>query len=339
MVALDSIAFSMAIYTTLLVTWFVVAKVYNKLCGGSGKLILKRMSDGVEIYGIDGDRSTEVTYKKMFLDEHYFRNGLVSLEGIEKPLVVDVGANIGLFAKYVAQHYPTAEVMSFEPIPALSTVIRRNTASYSDRVCVEQVACGSHTAPQLPFHYSPSNTACNSHMPRSKLVPQDVSGVRLVQCTLLDGIRAKRYPTYPTQWVAALLGVPIVRYVPFILMAPMILFVVAWNFASQRSEKVLCRAQRLSDVLGEYDELAGRKIDLLKVSVWGSEWDVLQGVDEDMWEQVQQVVVEVYALENNVEKIRDFLGSVGFDQIRVHQASTEVDKLMKLCTVVAIRRS
>lgn len=340
MEASSYLTLGVAIYLASLCGWFVVALVYTKLGGGGSnrKLASKTMCDGVEVFGFDGDRSTEAMYKKIFIDNHYFSNGKLTLEGVESPLVVDVGAHIGLFSKFIAKNYPSAEIMSFEPIPTLSTAIRRNTASYSDRVCVEQVACGARNKSRTPFYYLPSDTASTSQSPPSERTPKGgASWLDFARCALVDGVSAKRYPRYPTMLLVTLFEIPVLCHVAFALLSPLMLFPIVWKFVTQKHETVSCRVQKLSDILGDYDEFAGRNIDLLKISVCECPYEVMEGVDEDMWEQVQQVVVDVREADKDFENVVQFLRSKDIDDIYVSRGTSEVGKLLGECTVFATR--
>jgi FkbM family methyltransferase len=50
-----------------------------------------------------------------------------ALAGVEPPLcVVDLGANVGLFAAYVRKRYGEAEITAFEPDPGNAAVLRRS---------------------------------------------------------------------------------------------------------------------------------------------------------------------------------------------------------------------
>ncbi len=56
------------------------------------------------------------TYKECFLDEVYYK-GLPNNKIPNKPVIVDVGANVGYFSLFSLMRYPKAKVFSFEPMP------------------------------------------------------------------------------------------------------------------------------------------------------------------------------------------------------------------------------
>ena len=85
-------------------------------------------------------------------------------------------------------------------------------------------------------------------------------------------------------------------------------------FVSERHE---CSLRRLSDVISEQGI---DHIDLLKIDVQRAEADVLNGLDEDDWPKIQQLVMEVHdshdqATSGRVEEFTRMLKSRGFDVI------------------------
>ena len=67
------------------------------------------------------------TYKSIF-ERHFYRIPVV----IEKPLILDCGANIGLATRYWLSKYPKAEIVAFEPDPKLFETLKRNCAEVPD---------------------------------------------------------------------------------------------------------------------------------------------------------------------------------------------------------------
>ncbi len=70
--------------------------------------------------------------------------------------VVDLGANVGLFACRIAQH--AARVICYEPMPANFARLQENTASYRQVTCVR--AAVSDQAGSMRI-YCPINTSCS----------------------------------------------------------------------------------------------------------------------------------------------------------------------------------
>ncbi len=68
--------------------------------------------------------------------------------------VVDGGANAGQFARASAETWPGARVYSFEPLPALASMLRRNLQNLGQRVHIEEVALGA-SAGTVTFYETP----------------------------------------------------------------------------------------------------------------------------------------------------------------------------------------
>ncbi|PLN76818.1 methyltransferase FkbM [Aspergillus taichungensis] len=62
-------------------------------------------------------------YREIFQDHSYGGLDLPS-----DPLIVDVGANIGLFSLYMKQRHPGAQILAFEPAPETFDYLTRNLA-------------------------------------------------------------------------------------------------------------------------------------------------------------------------------------------------------------------
>ncbi|MEV0701788.1 FkbM family methyltransferase [Saccharopolyspora sp. NPDC050389] len=92
------------------------------------------MAEGFECY-TPATGNPVLTEAKLIYEEIFGRNTYLSgLAPINpKGLVVDAGANIGLFTLFVKHHYPDASVLAVEPIPhnveALRANIRHHNAS------------------------------------------------------------------------------------------------------------------------------------------------------------------------------------------------------------------
>ncbi|BAZ25546.1 methyltransferase [Kalymmatonema gypsitolerans NIES-4073] len=81
-------------------------------------------------------------------------------------------------------------------------------------------------------------------------------------------------------------------------------------------EQVTCQLRTVSEIIREYDV---QQIDLLKVDVERSELDVLLGIEEQDWQKIKQVVMEVHNLDGRIEKITALLKEHGLSEITVEQ--------------------
>jgi FkbM family methyltransferase len=68
---------------------------------------------------------TLIAYWSMFVErELHHESWVEALRHVEKPLVVDVGANAGVFSHYVFSVAPQAEFIAFEPLPTMAKRVR-----------------------------------------------------------------------------------------------------------------------------------------------------------------------------------------------------------------------
>jgi FkbM family methyltransferase len=82
----------------------------------------------------------------------------------ERALVLDVGANIGIFTMYVKERRPDARVLAFEPALESANALRRNVAMRGLLdVSVHELALGQQERDGVPFTYYPL-VPCNSTM-------------------------------------------------------------------------------------------------------------------------------------------------------------------------------
>ena len=92
-------------------------------------------------------------FRRIFAQDEY------QLRGWEKHLhgdVVDLGANVGMFACRIAQH--AARVICYEPMPENFARLQENTASYRQVTCVRAAVSGSAGSMRI---YSPIDTGCS----------------------------------------------------------------------------------------------------------------------------------------------------------------------------------
>jgi amino acid adenylation domain-containing protein/FkbM family methyltransferase len=186
--------------------------------------------------------------------------------------VFDVGANIGLFTLFVYEHYPRARVFAFEPMPTSFACLRDNVGRYDLPAVLYRCALSNRTGAGR-FMFYPKWTASSS-------LYGDAQAEEAALLTYLRN-QGKEVAEYAAQLAAG-------RY---------------------EGEEVECRLQRLSEIIAEQKI---ERIDLLKLDVEKSEWDVLEGIDAEDWNKIRQVVVEVHDLEGRLERMQQLLAEQGF---------------------------
>jgi hypothetical protein len=86
-------------------------------------------------------------------------------------------------------------------------------------------------------------------------------------------------------------------------------------------------------VISEYEV---DRIDVLKIDVEGSEWEVLGGIEQVHWPRVQQVVVEVHDIAGRVADIAGLLRGQNFETT-IDQEDWAIHRLLGIYTVYARR--
>lgn len=105
-----------------------------------------RLRDGTVLNGTAD--ILQIVVEEIFFDGHYIRHGLrIPAEGI----ILDVGANVGVFSVYAAQR-TRGRVFSFEPFPPNVELIQRNVRENSlTNVSVRQQALSNTREPVRLF--------------------------------------------------------------------------------------------------------------------------------------------------------------------------------------------
>ncbi|HEU4833564.1 MAG TPA: amino acid adenylation domain-containing protein [Pyrinomonadaceae bacterium] len=186
--------------------------------------------------------------------------------------VFDVGANIGLFTLFVYEHFPRARVFAFEPMPTTFACLSDNVGRYGLPAMLYRCALSNRSG-AARFTFYPKWTASSS-------LYGDAQAEEAALLTYLRN-QGKEVAEYAAQLAAG-------RY---------------------EGQEVECRLERLSEIIAEQKI---ERIDLLKLDVEKSEWDVLEGIDAEDWKKIRQVVVEVHDLDGRLERMQQLLAEHGF---------------------------
>jgi FkbM family methyltransferase len=243
-----------------------------------------QLSDGLVVHCL---RSSEAKV----LDNHvsgYFRNG-ITLQ--PNSTVIDVGANVGVFAVRAVTRYPGSVCYAFEPVPAIFGALQENANRYPGIVPL-QMGAGKEKG-ELRFTYYPNSPALSTAYP--EVWENDPES--LAQATISNVRNAPK-----EFWYA--------RYLP-----EFICRMIAKRMR-QGGVEVNAPITTVSAIMTQHD-LSG--LDLLKVDCEGAEYDVLLGIENYHWPLIKQVVVEVYNLDNRLDKITALLKEKGFSQVTVEE--------------------
>jgi FkbM family methyltransferase len=236
-------------------------------------------------------------YSDIFEKKIYLQHGISLRDG---DCVFDVGANIGLFSLFVRHAYPSASLFSFEPAPPLHAIARYNLARYGADAFVFDFGL-SNAEGAATFTFYPNSSGMSSfHADEA----EERSALRAVfQAELRRGAPGMEQ---------------LLKHEEDLLEQRL------------RRETFTCRLRTLSDVILE---TGVECIDLVKIDVQKCELEVLEGVREEHWPLLRQLVVEVHDVEGRVAKIRALLEARGFDVLAEQDESYEGSIMVNLFAV------
>ncbi|MBC7978654.1 MAG: amino acid adenylation domain-containing protein, partial [Myxococcales bacterium] len=226
---------------------------------------------------------TDYLYDEIYVRHTYFQHDIALPE---HAVVLDVGANIGMFSLYVAHHYPDAKLFAFEPLPPIFDRLEANLARHAPHTRRFAFGLSARDA-EVEFTFYPGY----SMMSGQAAYADAAAEVDVIKTYLRNDRDATGGSELLLEHVDELL---------------------ADRF---RAEPHACAVRRLSDVIrAEGIE----RIDLLKVDVQRAERDVLDGIDDEHWPAIAQLVMEVHdgtgtATEGRAGELMELLEARGFE--------------------------
>ncbi|MEM9164803.1 MAG: FkbM family methyltransferase, partial [Cyanobacteria bacterium P01_F01_bin.4] len=224
---------------------------------------------------------TEYLYQEIFLDKVYSKHGVVLKDG---DCVVDVGANIGLFTLFAQQQCPNGDIYAFEPAPHAFDKLQRNATLYCQNAHLFNCGLSSDNRTET-FTFYPNSSVFSSF---SADAEADEKAIRAVIVNMLQ--RDSSLSEADMEALAA-------------------------EFLSDRLKRETYQAQlrSLSSVIDEYGI---ERIDLLKLDAEKSELPVLQGIRDEHWPMIQQIVVEVHdQVGDIIAEVQRILQAKGFNWV------------------------
>ena len=223
-----------------------------------------------------------------------FTGGCYDHDAIKYPdngCYVDIGANIGMFAFYVASRCKGAIIHSFEPIPETFEVLKRNADRIEGHDIYPHNVGVSHESTTAIFsavpRFSISSTMHPDHSPEER--EHDLQFALKTFEKLENPILRKSIALLPKvcrRWLA-----------------------MAANKIDGKTVDVECPVRSLSDLI---DEEHLDQIDLLKIDAECAEVDILNGVRDEHWQRIHQIAIEVHRGEGPLESVLDILKRQGY---------------------------
>ena len=244
---------------------------------------------------------TDYMYREIFELQAYLKHGITLHE---RDCIFDVGANIGLFTLFAGQICSRAKIYAFEPNPFAFEILKANASSLGGSE-VKLFDCGlSGEAKRASFTFFPgfsilsglyADAETEKQVVKTFMVNQQRLGVADVAGELLEQ---------------------------------------ADDILEERFKPKTFPVE-LKTLSGIITEEKIERIDLLKINVEKSELDVLMGIEDEDWEKIEQIVMEV-DVKDNLGRIVSLLERHGFD------LAVDQDVLLEnteLSYIYAIRQS
>ncbi|MFI8089220.1 FkbM family methyltransferase [Streptomyces sp. NPDC086080] len=244
---------------------------------------LRALPDGRPIAEVNANETREL-YGEIVVRNQYLRHGLQLCDG---DLVVDVGANIGMFALFVASQASKVTVHAFEPVPVVARALKANMSLYGVSGTVTCAAVGASADVRALTFYPQSSLQSGFYA--------DAEGDQHI------------VGEYARHQAEALPGLPAgLRAAAAEALAP-----TARARTADRQE-LQVPVIRLSDWIRD---TAVSRIHLLKVDAERAEEEVLAGIDDEHWPLIGQVVAEVHDRDGRVNRLRALLQRQGFETV------------------------
>lgn len=241
----------------------------------SSKKTIYQLPNGLSILQLNR-YETDFVYQEVFEEQVYLKNGITIEKG---DCVFDIGANIGLFSLFVLQKHSDIRLFAIEPSPELCEIIRFNTKQYDSKITIMQ--CGiSNENKEAVFTYYPGYT-------------------------ILSGFQANPEEDFRT--IKAGLGgpKPVVSEIENQCLDELVK-----NKIKEKRE-YQCQLRTISGIIAEQGI---QTINLLKIDAEKSELEVLNGITEEDWPKIKQIVIEVHDLSGTARKeIESLLLGRGFN--------------------------
>ncbi len=234
---------------------------------------------------------TEFTYKEIFEENSYLQHGIQLSDG---DCVMDIGANIGIFTLYIAGLRKDIQIYSFEPIPPIFEVLRINTELYGVNARLFNSGVAEETKSDL-FTFYPRLTAFST---RYADFEQESDVARTIE------LNQRNRESIDSALFNELLEEQL------------------------ETEMFTCTLRSISDIIAENGI---ERIDLLKIDAQKSELDVLNGISEEDWPKIRQIVGELHEIDNRVAEIRSLLQRHGFE-VMIHQDYLQRDTALHIFT-------
>lgn len=255
----------------------------------------------LQVFGLNR-YETDYLYEEIFDDRSYLRDGIV-LE--DDDVVLDIGANIGLFSLQMLDINPNVRVLAFEPSPVTAAVARANLEGRG-QAAVYQQGVAEAQGSAVFTHYAASTVFSGFHVDAGE-------DRRAIEQVIENQLSAAQVDGQHDSYVEDL---------------------VAHRLEGHQVEVALTS---VSDVI---DQHGLASIGLLKVDAEKSEDAILRGIRAEHWPRIRQLMLEVHdQVGARTARITGFLESMGYTVVLREEEKLRQSGLVLLSATRAVART
>ena len=232
-----------------------------------------RLKNGQEIVNLYPPE-TEYLYADIFEHLTYEQSGI---SYPDEGVIIDIGANIGLFTIFARMRSPLAHIVAIEPLPSAFNALFSNVANIEGLVTPLNIAISDNSG-EADITYYPLVSGMSSLHP-------NIDEERNLFSAILHETKKRHSSSQNYEYISELLNM---------------------NF---ESEIFSVKTKTLSEVIRN---LNLSKIDLLKIDAQKSEIDILKGIDEKSWKMINQIIIEAHDCGDSFASIKLLLTYHGF---------------------------
>ena len=214
-------------------------------------------------------RDAKYLFRQIFDLNAYGGHGVQLSAG---DVIVDVGANIGMFLLYVTQRLESMTYYAMEPIPAIFEALQKNAVQIRQPIHCVPLGLAAREG-EATFDYLPRTPCC------STMYPAD------------QGDDRERARSFTEQMIHQTVGPWLSRWIQRMPKVSQRLLVGRVMAYYGRSQPVKCQVTTLSHVIDKYQI---ERIDLLKIDAERAELDILRGIEPRHWPIIRQMILEVH---------------------------------------------
>ncbi|MBI72539.1 MAG: methyltransferase [Candidatus Marinimicrobia bacterium] len=237
------------------------------------------------------------------LHEHitgYF-DDFINLE--QSDIILDIGANIGILGLDLSKKYPMINIHSFEPIDDIFSVLKANTVLSKNKNFKSYNFGISDKSESIELTYFPNAPALSS-------ANDEIWNSKKDLIEAFDG----SIQNAPSNWWWK-------KFIPKFTYAFFVKNLI------RNKKKITCKLKPLSKVI---EELSLKKIDLLKIDCEGNEHKVINGIKEENWLIINQLIIEINDIDGRLKYIENKLKKLGFKIKIIQEPALEKTNLYNL---------